>query len=135
MSATIDTDIFVRYFNNCPVISVPGRTHPVQVFHLEHILKATNFRIRPAGQTNNWKKNKQSRLLDEKYKRLMGPSIKRIEKDKSFPSHVASSLWNRKSEDADPELVLKVLEHITTLGDGAVLIFYPGKVLFKLCVS
>lgn len=30
MSATIDTTLFSKYFNNCPVIEVPGRAFPVQ---------------------------------------------------------------------------------------------------------
>ena len=30
MSATIDTTLFQEYFNNCPVIEVPGRAYPVQ---------------------------------------------------------------------------------------------------------
>jgi len=30
MSATIDTSMFSEYFNNCPVVEVHGRTHPVQ---------------------------------------------------------------------------------------------------------
>lgn len=30
MSATIDTTLFSQYFNNCPVVEVPGRAHPVQ---------------------------------------------------------------------------------------------------------
>lgn len=30
MSATIDTSVFSRYFNNCPVIEVVGKTYPVE---------------------------------------------------------------------------------------------------------
>lgn len=30
MSATIDTTLFSKYFNDCPVIEVPGRAFPVQ---------------------------------------------------------------------------------------------------------
>lgn len=30
MSATIDTTLFSQYFNNCPVVEVPGRAYPVQ---------------------------------------------------------------------------------------------------------
>lgn len=30
MSATIDTTLFSEYFNNCPVVEVPGRAFPVQ---------------------------------------------------------------------------------------------------------
>lgn len=30
MSATIDTTLFSNYFNNCPVVEIPGRSFPVQ---------------------------------------------------------------------------------------------------------
>ncbi|KAH7388400.1 hypothetical protein KP509_16G074200 [Ceratopteris richardii] len=46
MSATVDSSIYDRYFNNCPVISVPGMMHPVQVFHLDdlpHLMGQYNF--------------------------------------------------------------------------------------------
>lgn len=33
MSATMDVDHFSKYFNQCPVLYVPGRTYPVQVLH------------------------------------------------------------------------------------------------------
>ena len=31
MSATLDAALFTDYFNNCPLLDVPGYTHPVQV--------------------------------------------------------------------------------------------------------
>ena len=30
MSATVNADLFSSYFNNCPVLEIPGRTFPVQ---------------------------------------------------------------------------------------------------------
>ena len=33
MSATLDTDMFSKYFGNAPVINVPGRTYPVEMFY------------------------------------------------------------------------------------------------------
>lgn len=33
MSATMDVDHFAKYFENCPVLYLPGRVHPVQVLH------------------------------------------------------------------------------------------------------
>lgn len=39
MSATLETDIFCKYFMNCPVVSVPGRQYPVKEYFLEDILK------------------------------------------------------------------------------------------------
>lgn len=32
MSATIEAGKFQSYFDNCPLIDVPGRTHPVEIF-------------------------------------------------------------------------------------------------------
>ena len=30
MSATINHEIFVKYFNNAPLLTIPGFTYPVQ---------------------------------------------------------------------------------------------------------
>ncbi|XP_038221277.1 3'-5' RNA helicase YTHDC2-like [Zerene cesonia] len=43
MSATMDTQIFSRYFNSCPVITIPGRLHDVQRHYLEDVLKLTKY--------------------------------------------------------------------------------------------
>ncbi|XP_045500941.1 3'-5' RNA helicase YTHDC2-like [Colias croceus] len=43
MSATMDTQIFSRYFNSCPVITIPGRLHDVQRYYLEDVLKLTKY--------------------------------------------------------------------------------------------
>ncbi|KAK6455998.1 P-loop containing nucleoside triphosphate hydrolase protein [Scheffersomyces xylosifermentans] len=32
-SATLDSDKFSKYFNNCPVIKIPGRTFPVEILY------------------------------------------------------------------------------------------------------
>ncbi|XP_068190674.1 ATP-dependent RNA helicase DHX29 [Antennarius striatus] len=43
MSATVDCDKFSNYFNRCPVVSIPGRTFPVEVSHLEDIVEQTGY--------------------------------------------------------------------------------------------
>lgn len=35
MSATMDVDHFSKYFDNCPVLYLPGRTHPVTINHVK----------------------------------------------------------------------------------------------------
>ncbi|RXG71364.1 putative ATP-dependent RNA helicase YTHDC2 [Armadillidium vulgare] len=35
MSANLDANLYAKYFNNCPVIDVPGRTYSVKAFYLE----------------------------------------------------------------------------------------------------
>lgn len=43
MSATVDCHKFSNYFNRCPVITIPGRTFPVEVSHLEDIVEQTGY--------------------------------------------------------------------------------------------
>lgn len=39
MSATIDTSIFRKYFNDAPCLNIPGFTYPVKVNYLDEILR------------------------------------------------------------------------------------------------
>eukprot|EP00899_Mesostigma_viride_P000705 jgi/Mesvir1/10635/Mv09273-RA.1 len=43
MSATLQVDLFSRYFRNCPVIQVSGRTFPVREIFLEDVLAKTGY--------------------------------------------------------------------------------------------
>ena len=63
MSATIDTTLFSSYFNECPIIEVPGRAHPVQEYYLEDCIQLTNFMPPPDSGRN--KKNKKNRNNDD----------------------------------------------------------------------
>ncbi|KAJ1649883.1 hypothetical protein IWQ61_009165 [Dispira simplex] len=47
MSATVDEMLFQTYFDQCPVIKVPGRTFPVRTFHLEDVLHLTKYAVDP----------------------------------------------------------------------------------------
>lgn len=38
MSATIESNTFSRYFNNCPLIEIPGRLFPIENYFLEDVL-------------------------------------------------------------------------------------------------
>ncbi|ROT84085.1 putative ATP-dependent RNA helicase YTHDC2 [Penaeus vannamei] len=42
MSAALDVNLYAKYFNNCPVIDVPGST-PVKEYFLEDVLKYTSY--------------------------------------------------------------------------------------------
>ncbi|XP_033625049.1 ATP-dependent RNA helicase DHX29-like [Asterias rubens] len=43
MSATIESAKLSAYFHHCPVVNIPGRTFPVQVFHVEDVIENTNY--------------------------------------------------------------------------------------------
>jgi ATP-dependent RNA helicase DHX36 len=128
MSATINAEIFSQYFNNCPVLVVPGMTHPVQVHYLEDTLKLLNYSVRPNSKKNPRENQKQSQLLDAEYKRFMSPFLNQMEADWNYPSHVLDSLRNRNSEESSPKLIKSLLKHICTEEcNGAILIFFAGK--------
>lgn len=41
MSATVDASKFSNYFDNCPVLNIPGRTFPVEIGFLEDAIEET----------------------------------------------------------------------------------------------
>ena len=43
MSATLHVDLFSAYFGGCPVVRVPGRTHPVTNLYLEDALALVGY--------------------------------------------------------------------------------------------
>eukprot|EP00057_Strongylocentrotus_purpuratus_P033896 XP_793172.4 PREDICTED: ATP-dependent RNA helicase DHX29 [Strongylocentrotus purpuratus] len=45
MSATLDSQKLSAYFYHCPVINIPGRTFPVQVYHLEDVVEETEYQL------------------------------------------------------------------------------------------
>ncbi len=45
MSATIKAADFSRYFNNCPVLNVSGRTFPVDSVFLEDVIEDLGYTL------------------------------------------------------------------------------------------
>ncbi|XP_006215622.1 putative ATP-dependent RNA helicase DHX57 [Vicugna pacos] len=43
MSATLNAELFSEYFNSCPVITIPGRTFPVDQYFLEDAIAMTRY--------------------------------------------------------------------------------------------
>jgi len=50
MSATMDKDLFGRYFGGAPGLTVPGRTFPVKTFYLEDALQVTRHVMDPTAE-------------------------------------------------------------------------------------
>ncbi|KAJ2662501.1 hypothetical protein IW148_002925 [Coemansia sp. RSA 1199] len=49
MSATIDVSLFSMYFDNCPVIDIPGRTFPVRDMFLEDVVHISGYALDPSS--------------------------------------------------------------------------------------
>ncbi|EXB29033.1 ATP-dependent RNA helicase DHX29 [Morus notabilis] len=146
MSATVDSNLFSRYFGDCPVITAEGRTHPVTNYFLEDIYESINYRLasdsaaairyetftkEKGGPVNNRRGKKNlvlsawgdDSLLSEEY---VNPHY--VPDD--YPSYSEQTQQNLKrlNEDfIDYDLLEDLVCHIDeTCGEGAVLVFLPG---------
>ncbi|XP_022748669.1 DExH-box ATP-dependent RNA helicase DExH7, chloroplastic isoform X3 [Durio zibethinus] len=148
MSATVDSDLFSRYFGLCPVITAQGRTHPVTTCFLEDIYESINYHLAsdsPAslryetttkdmsGPVNNRRGKKNlvlsawgdDSLLSEDY---VNPNYN----SSSYQSYSDQTQQNLKrlNEDViDYDLLEDLVCHVDeTCDEGAILIFLPGVV-------
>ncbi|XP_011877491.1 PREDICTED: dosage compensation regulator [Vollenhovia emeryi] len=123
MSATIDTTLFSEYFNNCPVVEIPGRAFPVQQYFLEDCIQLTNF-IPPAG---NWKrKSKDSAddlpLADGEPEENLNEVI-----GNNYSIATKNAMAQMTEKEISFELIEALLMYVKKQEiPGAVLIFLPG---------
>uniref|UniRef100_A0A2C9LTS6 Putative ATP-dependent RNA helicase DHX57 n=1 Tax=Biomphalaria glabrata TaxID=6526 RepID=A0A2C9LTS6_BIOGL len=102
MSATINAKLFSEYFNNCPIINIPGQLFPVKQFFLEDIIEQTKYCFTVI-------------LLFEECSRSTIKTMSALDFD-----------------EINYELIVHLLEWIVTEKhkefplDGAILVFLPG---------
>ncbi|CAJ1388741.1 unnamed protein product, partial [Effrenium voratum] len=75
--ATLETEKLVRYFGSAssvPVLSIPGRTFPVQQFWLEDVVQMTGYRCEEdsdfakRGWSRGWQTEKKTFQVADKGK-------------------------------------------------------------------
>ncbi|ELT91287.1 hypothetical protein CAPTEDRAFT_220258 [Capitella teleta] len=127
MSATIDTSMFVDYFDSQSVVEVHGRCHPVQDYFLEDIVQMLDFS--PTSPDKKDRKRKSEDDDDEAF--LVADDEKEencnlaISPDYSPKTRLVMSQLSEKNLQF--ELVTSLIEYIKSLGEpGAILIFLPG---------
>ncbi|KAJ4831890.1 hypothetical protein Tsubulata_022306 [Turnera subulata] len=59
MSATINADLFSKYFGNAPIIHIPGLTFPVSELYLEDVLEKSRYKIQL--ESDNFQGNSRRR--------------------------------------------------------------------------
>ncbi|XKL60293.1 hypothetical protein PGB90_001309 [Kerria lacca] len=132
MSATIDPTMFSKYFNNCPVIEVPGITFPVTTYFLEDIVELLDFDPLP-----DTKKRKNKNKKDEEDE--AETAVEGDENMNKFVTNEYSDLTKNRmaalsEKDISFELIEAILKYIKNKEiSGAVLVFLPGwNVIFAL---
>ncbi|KAH9948231.1 P-loop containing nucleoside triphosphate hydrolase protein [Amylocystis lapponica] len=124
MSATINHGTFVNYFNNAPLLEIPGFTHPVEDKYLEDFIPLINYRPPLLKGSKRTAENEQT-LRDD----LRGQGI-----DDECADIIQSI---GRSDRIDYELISALVDHIVTTAKkrGAILIFLPGVQEIRQCVE
>ncbi|MED6108795.1 hypothetical protein PIB30_027486 [Stylosanthes scabra] len=143
MSATINADLFSKYFGNAPTIHIPGFTYPVEEHFLEDVLEKTRYSIK--AEFDNFEGNSRRRRKQQDSKKdPLTEMFEDIDVDTHYKNY---SVGVRKSLDAwsgsqiDLGLVEAAIEYICRKeGNGAILVFLTGwdeisKLLDKLKVN
>ncbi|CAB0008350.1 unnamed protein product [Nesidiocoris tenuis] len=128
MSATIDTTLFANYFNNCPVLEVPGRAFPVQAYFLEDIVEMLNFVPPPDTRKSKNKDKDEEGLGGEDDENL------NLKVDNNYSPATRAAMAKMSEKDVSFELIEALLKYCKNSGvPGAVLVFLPGwNVIFAL---
>jgi ATP-dependent RNA helicase DHX29 len=119
MSATLNADSFSSYFGGCPVVSIPGRAHPVEENRLEDILELTRYKVEEGGDYALKKgRNQSPKISKSTLGRLYSPK---------YSKETIHSLSIVDETTINYELLSELLEHISlNQGEGAILVFCPG---------
>lgn len=124
MSATVDAEKFSRYLDDAPIISVPGRTFPVQSKFLEDAIELT-------GHTNDNDAVDQIVEEDVDYGSEGESDKSGPQKLKGYSPKTLTTLARYDEYRIDITLIVKLLEQVAYSPDyqafsKAILVFLPG---------
>nr|KAG5698926.1 hypothetical protein BaRGS_024847 [Batillaria attramentaria] len=134
MSATLNAEMFSKYFDNSPMVNIPGFTYPVQEYLLEDVLEITRYRPDPSKvkkprprfrgrdrekeQEDEWNYNAWLRNLEGKFVKMIADAYSRS---------TIEALRNFDYTKIDLDLIMALIQYIVTQkNDGAILVFVPG---------
>ncbi|ORY29995.1 P-loop containing nucleoside triphosphate hydrolase protein [Naematelia encephala] len=126
MSATINEQIFIKYFGGCPSLTIPGFTHPVTDYYLEDVIPQIHFT--PQAQRFG------PRQTEEQKASIRADFAKlNLDNDSQRALEILSA-----SDRIDYSLVAAVVKHVVSNAStpsGAVLVFMPGVMEIRQCIS
>eukprot|EP00102_Acyrthosiphon_pisum_P022829 XP_016660039.1 PREDICTED: dosage compensation regulator-like isoform X3 [Acyrthosiphon pisum] len=129
MSATINTAMFSKYFNCCPVIDIKGRCYPVKEYFLEDIVQVLNYQPTPDIKKRMNKDYDDEYVIDAQDHE---ENCNLLVSD-DYPPEVKSKVALISEKYVDFEIIEALLTHIEIKMNipGAVLIFLPGWTLIS----
>ncbi|KAJ3690094.1 hypothetical protein LUZ61_019258 [Rhynchospora tenuis] len=128
MSATINADLFSKYFNGAPVMHIPGFTFPVQEFFLEEILEKSRYQIK--SEYDNFQGNSRRKRFSLQKTDPLTEIFEEVDIDTTYQKYTAAtrrSLEAWSGSQLNLDLVENTIEYICrSEGDGAILVFLTG---------
>ena len=126
MSATVDAEKFSAYLGNAPVLTVPGRTFPVQVAYLEDVVELTGYTL---DQRNQEKVVDLDEDLEVEADKSSKPEL--IKELKNYSPRTRNTLSQMDEYRIDFDLIVQLIARIATDPvyipySKAILVFLPG---------
>ncbi|KAK9708197.1 putative ATP-dependent RNA helicase ucp12 [Basidiobolus ranarum] len=132
MSATINSELFSKYFGNAPCVEIPGRTFPVTELFLEDILQNVPTNSKPLAIRGGKRGGKEEEVMNEELREeYLAQGLDDLTID--YLQH-----HRRQEENINYSLIVDVVKYIDTMydtDDGAILIFLPGVMEINKCIS
>ncbi|XP_069133013.1 ATP-dependent RNA helicase dhx29-like isoform X2 [Argopecten irradians] len=147
MSATLDSEKFSAYFHHCSIINIPGRTFPVEVYHVEDVIERTlyvldddsPYALRPeqlvqeeqANLAVTGKGGEQTRV-DVYWTKENVSKIDRTDLcPETYSLRTRNTVTRTNTDRINMELIVELLCYLEkspefSKVEGAVLIFMPG---------
>lgn len=148
MSATLNSKLFSEYFNGAPVLTIEGRTFPVQQVFLEDIIERSGFILEPDTQYSKKlsKKDEEQLMQELEYAdvRTSDTPPSRYIRDENlklselifryidYSKTTCKTLFLMNPLKINPELIETVITYIVDSDDhewpreGTILVFLPG---------
>ncbi|KAK7463716.1 hypothetical protein VKT23_005652 [Stygiomarasmius scandens] len=141
MSATVEADTISEYFGGCPMLHIPGRIFPVDVFYLEDAVECTGFSIShdsPYAKRSHDKFYKGKNKTDWSEELALGNGDDEedevsgeLKLEKRYSSTTVQTLSLYDERQIPYELIVQLLERICfdntfVSYSSAILLFMPG---------
>uniref|UniRef100_A0A3P9KB24 RNA helicase n=1 Tax=Oryzias latipes TaxID=8090 RepID=A0A3P9KB24_ORYLA len=145
MSATVDCHKFSSYFNRCPVINIPGRTFPVEVYHLEDIVEQTGYVLEKDSEYSQRILEEEEAVVSVAVSQKGGKTMQHQEvvlRDSPtgwelgrdldhFSNRTRQVLQYMNPNKINMDLLVELLDYLDKSPqfadvDGAILVFLPG---------
>ncbi|XP_030622208.1 ATP-dependent DNA/RNA helicase DHX36 [Chanos chanos] len=134
MSATLNAEKFSKYFDNCPVVHIPGFTYPVKEYLLEDVVEMLRYWPQSQERRPRWKRGfmhrqalRPERVQKEREYRESWPCYVRSLRDRYSESTTDVVEMLDSDDKIDLELIVALIHHIVmNEEDGAILVFLPG---------